>query len=129
MRPSGSVETYTKLFLVLVLAVAVLGPGCERTEPEPVSIVLTNPQGAAVSFEGRFGKHEQWETVTGTTPDTFDFDLSDWPPCYCLHRLILRKTTPGDDTLRVRGLCHGEVVSDTLTVTGDSLDYPPFGGI
>ena len=114
-------------FLALI-ALALAGAlACDETTPgtNPITIVLSDPQGTMLEFSGRFGKHEQWEKVEGTTPDTFEFDLDDWPPCFCLHRLIIRKTTAGTDTLRIRALCLSEVVSDTFTTTQDPLDYWP----
>ena len=74
-----------KLLSAAAMAVVVFGVGCDVVEPRPVSIVLTSGPGEAVSFSGEFGKHEQWEKVDGTTPDTFEFDLADWPACFCLY--------------------------------------------
>ncbi|UCG42893.1 MAG: hypothetical protein JSU73_13710 [candidate division WOR-3 bacterium] len=114
--------------LSALIALALAGAlACDGETPSynPITLVLSDPQGHPLEFKGRFGKHGQWEKVEGTTPDTFEFDLNDWPACFCLHRLTIRKTTAGDDTLRILALCHDAVVSDTFTTTQDSLDYWP----
>ncbi len=117
-----------KLLNYAALAVAAAtAPVCDVGETGPViTIELTGL--APVEFSGDFGKHDQWEKVEGATPGTFEFDLSDWPACFCLHRLVVRKTTPGADTLRIRTRCRGDIVSDTFTTTQDTLDYTPYDG-
>ena len=110
------------LLLPLVLAVTA----CDSGARQRITIEFTAPGGSAQDFTGRFGKHEHWESVEGTTPKEFVFDLTHWgQPCLCFHRLVARKTSAGADTLRVRTFCQGAVVSDTFTTTQDSLDYAP----
>jgi len=116
-------KTFARMLLLLLLA----GTACDSPQPSRnITIEFTAPGSSELEFEGRFGKHDQWEKVEGETPKEFDFDLNRWPDCYCLHRLVVRKTSAGNDTLRVRTFCHGEVVSDTFTTTQDSLDYWPY---
>jgi hypothetical protein len=116
-------KTFAQTLLLLLLA----GMACNNTRPSRIiTIEFTAPGSSELDFTGRFGKHDQWEKVEGTTPKEYDFDLNEWPDCYCLHRLVVRKTTAGTDTLRVRTYCHGEVVSDTFATTEDSLDYWPY---
>ena len=117
--------------LTAAAAVALAaGLACDTAGTGPaVTIELTSPQGPVLEFSGRFGKHDRWEEVEGTTPATFEFDLSNWPACYCLHRLVVCRTTPGSDPLRIRTFCRGDVVSDTFVTTGDTLDYAPCDGV
>ena len=114
-------RTVVRMLVLLVLA----GAACDRRPPQYVTIEFTAPGNSALDFTGRFGKHDQWEETVGTTPKEFEFDLNRWPACYCLHRLGVRKTSAGADTLRIRTFCQGTLVSDTFTTTQDSLDYYP----
>ena len=110
--------------LPLLLVLAMMA--CERGTRQRITIQLTAPGGSALDFAGRFGKHEHWEDVEGPTPKEFVFDLTHWgEPCLCFHRLVVRKTSAGADTPRVRTFSQGDVVSDTFTTTQDSLDYAP----
>jgi hypothetical protein len=43
----------------------------------------------------------------------------------CFHRLAVRKTSAGADTLRVTTFYQGDVSSDTFTTTQNLLDYAP----
>src|SRR5512138_509300 len=111
-----------RLPLLLVLAVTA----CDSGARQRITIEFTAPGGSALDFTGQFGKHEHWETISGTTPKEFDFDLDHWgPPCLCFHRLIVRKTSAGADTLRIRTFHQGDLVSDTFATTQDPLDYAP----
>lgn len=127
MRHEPQEEDIVKLLQALLLFALVLVVfACDDKPGTPVTIELTGPQGTSLEFAGRFGKHEQWQKVSGSTAAELRFDLADWPACFCLHRLVVRKTSPGSDTLRIRAICDGVVESDTFTVGQDSLDYPPF---
>ena len=115
-------KTSACLSLLLVLAVTT----CDSDARQRITIEFTAPGGLAQDFTGRFGKHEHWEIVEDPTRKEFVFDLTHWgEPCLCFHRLMVRKTSAGGDTLRVRTFCQGDVVSDTFTTTQDSLDYAP----
>lgn len=111
------------LALTAGMACDIDGPG------RIITVEVTNPQAEVIEFSGRFGKHEQWEKVEGSTPSSFEFDLDNWPKCFCLHRLIVRKAAAGPDTLRIRVLHQGAVESDTWVLTQDTLDYPPLDWI
>lgn len=104
---------------------------CASVEPSRIiTVEVANPQQtAAIEFSGRFGKHEQWEKVEGSTPRSLEFNLDDWPECFCLHRLIVHKTAAGPETLRIRVLHQGAVESDTWVTTQDTLDYLPLAWI
>jgi hypothetical protein len=116
-----------KTFACMLPMLLLAGAACVgRRPPRYITIEFTAPGSSAQHFTGRFGKHDQWERVESATPKEYDFDLNKWPDCFCLHRLVVRKTSAGTDTLRVRTYCHGEVMSDTFTTTQDSLDYWPY---